>query len=284
MRFSSGTRAFTLSGAGTLTLGASGVVNQSATAQAVSAPLKLGAAAPFTVSSTGALNIIGTVDTNAFALTLNGAGTGGGTLSLANDTGLAFGRNTTISATSTVASDLLSSGTGITHTLGTLGIAAVTLTANASNNVTSGTAGVTFGATTLTGTAIISPSANTQLTPGSITSTNPGATIAGNLALTGLHTFTGQTLVQAGTLTFDTLANVNAGSSALGNPADATAGTIKLVNTTTAATIAYTGTGHTSGRALDLARTTGGAASISAPTAPRNPGPARSPSSTTPSA
>lgn len=62
--------------------------------------------------------------TNAAAL---GAGTltlGGGNLELANDTGLNFGDATTVTASGTIFPERLTSGTGVTHTLGTLAIGA----------------------------------------------------------------------------------------------------------------------------------------------------------------
>jgi autotransporter-associated beta strand protein len=73
-----------------------------------------------------------------------------GQLSLQGDTGTAFGNNTVALGSVAIASDRVSAGTGVTHSLGTLSIGGQTLSAMAGPNVTSGTAGVTFGATTLT--------------------------------------------------------------------------------------------------------------------------------------
>lgn len=73
-----------------------------------------------------------------------------GQLTLQGDTGIAFGNNTVVLGPVTVASDRVSAGAGVTHSLGTLSIGGQTLSAIAGPNVTSGTAGVTFGATTLT--------------------------------------------------------------------------------------------------------------------------------------
>lgn len=74
----------------------------------------------------------------------------GGQLTLQGDAGLAFGNNTVVLGPVTVASDRVSPGAGVTHSLGTLSIGGQTLSAVAGPNVTSGTAGLTFGATTLT--------------------------------------------------------------------------------------------------------------------------------------
>ncbi len=107
---------------------------------------------PVTLSS-GTLN----ATTSAQALG-TGAATlslGGGTLNLANNTALSFARNTTVTAASNIVSDLLTTGAGVTHTLGTLSIGAYTLSVAAGGNVTSGTAGITFGATTLSATGSI---------------------------------------------------------------------------------------------------------------------------------
>ena len=78
--FASGAGAFTFSGTNSavLTLGTSGIVNSDDTLQTldVTLGLKLGAAAPFTVGSSGGLTINGAVNNNAFLLTLNGIGAG----------------------------------------------------------------------------------------------------------------------------------------------------------------------------------------------------------------
>ncbi|OYV02034.1 MAG: hypothetical protein CFE26_22450, partial [Verrucomicrobiales bacterium VVV1] len=107
--------------------------------------------------------------TSASALGAGALSLGGGTLQLANDTGLAFNRNTTVTATSTISSDRLTTGAGVTHTLGTLSIGAFTLNVNPGANATSGTGGITFGAATLTGAANLAPAASSQLTVAGVT-------------------------------------------------------------------------------------------------------------------
>ena len=101
-------------------------------------------------------------------MTLNG-----GTLDLA--TGLSVNAyNVTVGGDATIATDLASSGGGITYTLGTLSIGANTLSVTVGTNVTSGTAGLTFGATTLSGNAtfnVINPTGGgtAVLTVGTVT-------------------------------------------------------------------------------------------------------------------
>ena len=68
----------------------------------------------------------------------------GGALELANNTGLAFGpstRKTTVSGNTTIRSDRLTTGAGVTHTLGTLSIGSQTLSVAPGAFVTSGTRG-----------------------------------------------------------------------------------------------------------------------------------------------
>lgn len=133
-----------------------------------------------------------------------GAGTltlAGGDLELANDTGLNFARNTTISATTTILSDRLTAGAGVTHTLGTLSIGAQALTLATDASVTSGTAGLTFGAVTLSaGGATFNADAGTLLTLGGFTGNTFGFTVggAGNTTITGAIATTTGTLGKTG--------------------------------------------------------------------------------------
>jgi len=63
--------------------------------------------------------------TSAAALGAGALSLGGGTLELANDTGLSFGRNTTVTGSAAITADRLTSATTTTtHTLGTLSIGA----------------------------------------------------------------------------------------------------------------------------------------------------------------
>ena len=91
--------------------------------------------------------------------------------------------------------------------------------------------------------------------------TNVGITKSGgsSLTLTGNSSYTGRTRVNAGTLSFNSLANVGGGNSALGAPTTAANGTINIGSGGTAATISYTGSGHSTDRVVNLSGSTGGA-------------------------
>ncbi|MFM9058667.1 MAG: beta strand repeat-containing protein, partial [Planctomycetaceae bacterium] len=233
---SGATSGMTMSGSGTLTLSANNTVTGT-----------------FSIN-----NGVVRATTSAGAL---GSGTlhlGGGVLELANDTGLAFNRNTTLLTSGTIFSERLTSGAGVTHTLGTLGIGAQTLTLNTDANVTSGTAGLTFGAVTGTGAATFisnrGATANTLLTLGAVTATNFGITVGGSgdtnitgvvglgtggltktgtgtLTLSAANTYTGTTSIQAGTLSISATNN-------LGNATSA----VLLGDALNEGTLSYTGT------------------------------------------
>ena len=73
----------------------------------------------------------------------------GGTLELATSTSV-NAYNLTVNSSSTINSNRATGGAGVTYTLGTLDInGAQTLSIVAGSSATSGTAGVTFGATTI---------------------------------------------------------------------------------------------------------------------------------------
>lgn len=90
--------------------------------------------------------------------------------------------------------------------------------------------------------------------------TNVGITKTGasSLTLTGNNGYTGRTRVHAGALSFNSIGNVGAGSSALGAPTSVANGTISVGSGGTAATITYTGSGHSSDRVINLSGSTGG--------------------------
>ena len=153
--------------------------------------------------------------TNASALGTGIISISGGTLELASATsaGLDFGNNTIITGNTIVQSDLIAKGAGLTQTMGTLSIGADTLYVNAGGNVTSGTAGITFGTTTLTATgATFTTYTGTQLTLGAISDGGHGYNFivngAGNTSITGNITTEGGTVTQSGTGTL-TLSGTN---------------------------------------------------------------------------
>jgi len=184
-----------------------------------------------TVASGASLQIDGGIAVGAEALTISGTGLGSNG-ALQNITGTnSFAGNITLAANSEIQSDA-----GLLTLSGTINGSAASRT-------------LTFdGAGNTTSTNIIGANLSTLTKNGTGTTT-----------LSGANTFTGATTINAGILSINSLANVTGGSSALGAPTTVANGTIAIGTTTTGATLAYTGSGHTSDRVINLAGTTGGA-------------------------
>jgi autotransporter-associated beta strand protein len=193
-----------------------------------------------TFTGTLAINAGTVIGTSAAgALGAGALSLGGGTLKLTNPSGtnLSFGRNTTVTTSSGITSDVtVASTAGNTYTLGTLSIGAQTLTVAGGSNVSSGTAGITFGAVTLTNAptfTVNNPAGGgvTLLTLGAVTNSTftPIINGSGNVAQTGVwgagsggitysgsgvltlsqaNTFTGVVTINSGTVA----ANGNAGA------------------------------------------------------------------------
>jgi len=243
----------TLSGAVALGTSVTRVVTLNA--DAVLSGVISGTTANLTKAGTGTLTLS---NTNTFSvLSLNGGltrattsvgalGAGsltlaGGNLQLASDTALNFGRNTTVGANAAIIADRATQGVGVSYTLGTLSLGAYTLGSSVGNFVTSGTTGVIFGATTLTGIAAINTD-NSLIYP-SVTNATTVASLAGNFALTvggsgnlvvsGADTASSATLTKNGTgsLSFGStyassgLITINGGSLVFNSGASLTAGT-----------------------------------------------------------
>ena len=153
----------------------------------------------------GNTNVFGR-STAANALALTTAST---FLELAGDTGLNFGRNATVSAAMQIASDRVTPGAGVSHTLGALTIGAFALTVNGGSNVNAGVAEVVFTNTTLTGNATftVNQPANGGIArlalQGEIGESGARTLIkngVGILRIAGTNTCSGATTVSAGTL------------------------------------------------------------------------------------
>lgn len=197
-----------------------------------------------------AANNAGALGTGASTLSL-----AGGSLSLTNASGtnLSFSRNTTVSANMTLTSDVnVASTAGNTYTLGTLSIGAQTLTVAGGGNVNSGTAGVTFGTTTLTGNTTFSV---TNPTNGGSTVLTLGALADGGTARTISKTGGGTLILNAvaSSLVTGTVINLSDGV-LISNVAGALSQVATTANTTT---VNVTGTGELRGTVTGSFRSSG---------------------------
>jgi fibronectin-binding autotransporter adhesin len=234
---SSSNRTLTITGAENTTI--TGVIANGGTSTA-SNVTKTGAGT-LTLSAANTFSGALTVNSGVLRATTNagalGAGTlvlDAGTLELANDSALNFGRNTTLSDDTAVVSDRLTAGAAVNHSLGALTVSSSSiLTLAAGGNVGSGTAGLTFGQTNLTGNLSASIGADAQLTLGAL-----------NAASGRVITKTGAGTLFLGAASVDWRAtstlNVNNGDVLLGasNVFGASALTNVNVNATTAGTTA----------------------------------------------
>ncbi|GEP44649.1 hypothetical protein BGE01nite_39400 [Brevifollis gellanilyticus] len=248
---SAGTNLLTAAGTGSTTItgivsGSGGITKNDA------GTLRLDGVNTFTgVTTLNAGTLMATTSAQALGTGTASLVINGGTLHLANDASTSFSRNTTITADATIVADrLLSSTSSITHTLGTLSLAGVTLTINKGANITSsGNGQVTFGVTTFTGSPTISQNSRGIIQFGNISETGGAQSLslaAGNGAsslviLNGTGAWTGGTIVNSGTLR----ANVANSLGASGSLTTVNAGTVDLRNASSAASrnITYAGTG-----------------------------------------
>ncbi len=231
--------------------------------------------------------------TSANALGLGTLNLVGGVLQLADDFGLNFARNTTIDANNsgnvTIESDRITAGAGVIQTLGTLDIKATLFTVSKGAQVTSGTAGVTFGATTLsvnnttfstsTGALLTLASIDGGGTPRSFTIAGAGDTVSGaittqsgsltksqtgTLTLSGASNYTGTTSVTGGELVL----NGSLGATAVTVSGGAILSGTGSIGTTTAGTVVLNaGANDTLRGAIDLTNGSIGTLSFAAKTA-----------------
>lgn len=213
------------------------------------------------------LNGGGTLDTNGKDPVLAGSlGSGVGSFTKAGAGNLTLNATSTRTGTTTVTGGTIT--IGATNALGVGGdltLGAGTTLDIGSNSLSHGLVTTTGASPAILGAGIISASNGFFFNHTGDTSI--GAVLAGAggllkaqaniLTLTGASTYTGTTEIQAGTLSFTSIANVGAGASALGNPANAEAGIIRMGLTTAATTLNYTGSGHSSNRVIGMQGTTG---------------------------
>ena len=245
---------FTNQGGGQLTL------NTAANANRTSARVTLSA-------GTMRLGNASALGTAAVPLTLNG-----GTLHLAVNGGV-HAHNTTVSGNATITSDRSTGGSGVTNTLGPLGIGAQILSVTAGTNVTSGTAVTAFGATTLSGNATFDiVSTNAQLTLGAVEEPGGARSLTktgnGTLRLNGAGSYTGGTTLSQGAITLGVANalgsggfNFAGGTLNANNTTDSTIGALTLTTNSTltlspggaAATLTFAGVAGAANGILTIA-------------------------------
>ena len=81
----------------------------------------------------------------------------------------------------------------------------------------------------------------------------------GLLTLSNANTYSGATLIVAGTVAINSIKDVGAGASSLGAVTNTANGTIQIGTSATSAALRYTGSGDTSNRTINLGGSTGGA-------------------------
>jgi autotransporter-associated beta strand protein len=168
----------------------------------------------------GAVNLAGGVLEgygSASAFGTGGINSRGGEIRLVGDTGLNFANGLTLSGSTVVTSDRVTSGAGVNHTLGNLSIGARTLAVQSGSQVTSGTAGLTLGATTVSANgATFDVGANAALTMGAIGGNfSIFKTGAGTLNLSGASTRSAPAYVTEGVINQTVSAGLGAAASQL---------------------------------------------------------------------
>ena len=132
----------------------------------------------------------------------------GGTLEPRVSAGASYNNDVTVSGDAAILANRITTGAGVTHVFGTLSIGSQQLSVSPGPNVTSGTMGVSFGTTTLTGDPTFnvtnSASASMDLILGAVGESGVARTLtktgSGRLIFSGAATYTGDTVINGGTL------------------------------------------------------------------------------------
>jgi autotransporter-associated beta strand protein len=171
-----------------------------------------------TSTTLNAGTLVGLTSTFAFGNTATALNLNGGTLDVRMNSSVSS-LNTTVGGNAKIQSDRETAGAGIAHAFGTLAIGANTLTVEPGSTVSSGTAAVGFGATTLSGNATFQVnnggSANASLTLGAVGQSGTRSVTkagSGTMILSGANTYTGDTMVSAGTLVVASSSTLNSAS------------------------------------------------------------------------
>jgi autotransporter-associated beta strand protein len=185
--------------------------------------------------------------TGAGNLTLNGTATytggtviSGGTVTIGATNALGVGGNLTV-------------GAGATLALGTNNLSVGLMTTSGAGPVISGTGTITASSGFFFNNTVDTAVSAVLGGAGGLLKAQTNA-----LTLSGLNTYTDTTEIQAGTVSFNSIANVGGGASALGAPATVEDGVIRMGLSTAATTLTYTGSGHTTDRIVEMQGTTGG--------------------------
>jgi fibronectin-binding autotransporter adhesin len=180
-----------------------------------------------------------------------------GVLQLASTSALTFGNNVAVTGNATITSDRTASGAGLTFTLGTLSIGTNTLNVTRGTLATSGTGGIVFGATTLTGNATFNTDTNTRVTLASVTGSDRNFTMdgSGSLTVSGALSLGGGDLIKSGsgTLTLNGATTygatiMNGGTLTLGANASIGSGDITI----NGGSLAYTKSAGLAARQLNV--------------------------------
>ncbi|MFM2220687.1 MAG: hypothetical protein RLZZ553_435 [Verrucomicrobiota bacterium] len=139
-------------------------------------------------------------------------------------------------------------------------VSTATATVTVNNNISSGGALTIASYNSLNtngGETLILTGTGAGNLPGPITSSATTLSLQksngnGTWVLTGSSSFTGATVIQAGTLSINSIGHVAGGNTALGNPANETNGIIRLGNDVNTGTLIYTGVTASTDRRIQI--------------------------------